>query len=113
MMHFISVTLFATPSRVEESKRRKVFFTKEIFKILKNVEFSFFLVTPMIFGIGSALIERFLSFILEEIHAPKMVIGMIAVAASLSEVLIYPFFSRIKKLVGGSYPCFIAAVFSF
>ena len=39
--------------------------------------------------------------------------GVVFAVASLTEVIIYPFSAKIKKLIGGNFPCFIAAVFSY
>ena len=77
------------------------------------MELSCFLITLIILGIGYALISGFLLFLLVEVQTPKSVIGVVVGTASFSEVMIYPFCSRIKGFVGGSYPCFIATVFLF
>ena len=108
-----SVTLLPMAAQEVKAKKKKSFFKNDVIKIFRNIEFNFFLMTVIILGIGYALINGFLLFLLVEIHTPKSVIGMIVGAASFSEVMIYPFSSKIKIFIGGSYPCFITAVFSF
>lgn len=110
---FVSATLLPTPAKAEEEKEKKRLLRSEVLELMKNVEFTFFLITATVLGIGYALIKGFFLFLMEEIHAPKTVMGGVVAVASLSEVMIYPFCSKIKKLIGGNYPCFIAAVFSF
>ena len=110
---FVSATLLPTPAKAEEEKQKKRLLRSEVLELMKNVEFTFFLITATVLGVGYALIKGFFLFLMEEIHAPKTVMGGVVAVASLSEVMIYPFCSKIKKLVGGNYPCFIAAVFSF
>ena len=110
---FVSATLLPTPPRAEEVKKKKSLLRSEVLELMKNVEFTFFLITATVLGIGYALIKGFFLFLMEEIHTPKTVMGVVVAVASLSEVMIYPFCSKIKKLIGGNYPCFIAAVFSF
>lgn len=110
---FVSATLLPTPAKAEEEKEKKRLLRSEVLELMKNVEFTFFLITATVLGVGYALIKGFFLFLMEEIHAPKTVMGGVVAVASLSEVMIYPFCSKIKKLIGGNYPCFIAAVFSF
>ena len=110
---FVSATLLPTPAKAEEEKEKKRLLRSEVLELMKNVEFTFFLITATVLGVGYALIKGFFLFLMEEIHAPKTVMGGVVAVASLSEVIIYPFCSKIKKLIGGNYPCFIAAVFSF
>lgn len=110
---FVSATLLPTPAKAEEEKEKKRLLRSEVLELMKNVEFTFFLMTATVLGVGYALIKGFFLFLMEEIHAPKTVMGGVVAVASLSEVMIYPFCSKIKKLIGGNYPCFIAAVFSF
>lgn len=110
---FVSATLLPTPAKAEEEKQKKRLLRSEVLELMKNVEFTFFLITATVLGVGYALIKGFFLFLMEEIHAPKTVMGGVVAVASLSEVMIYPFCSKIKKLIGGNYPCFIAAVFSF
>ena len=110
---FVSATLLPTPAKAEEEKQKKRLLRSEVLELMKNVEFTFFLITATVLGVGYALIKGFFLFLMEEIHAPKTVMGGVVAVASLSEVIIYPFCSKIKKLIGGNYPCFIAAVFSF
>lgn len=110
---FVSATLLSTPAKAEEEKEKKRLLRSEVLELMKNVEFTFFLITATVLGVGYALIKGFFLFLMEEIHAPKTVMGGVVAVASLSEVMIYPFCSKIKKLIGGNYPCFIAAVFSF
>lgn len=99
-------------AREVKAKKEKNFFKNDVIKMFKNIEFNFFLITVRILGIGYALINGFFLFLLVEIHTPKSVIGAIVGAASFSEVMIYPFSSKIRIFIGGSYPCFITAVFS-
>ena len=110
---FVSATLLPTPTKAEEVKEKKSLLRSKILELMKNVEFTFFLITATVLGIGFALIKGFVLFLMEEIHASKTVMGDVVAVASLSEVMIWPFCSKIKKLIGGNYPCFIAAVFSF
>ena len=114
ILHFTFITLLPNDTRRKEEKKGERLFRKEVIKILKNVEFHWFLVTVIILGIGfTAVNGGFLLFLLEEIHTPKSVVGVIVGAASLTEVMIYPYASKIRKMIGGHFPCFIAALFSF
>ena len=109
----ISVTLLPMTAREVKAKKEKKFFKNEVIKMFKNIEFNLFLITVIILGVGYALINGFLYFLLVEIHTLKSVIGVIVGAASFSEVMIYPFSSKIRIFIGGSYPCFVTAIFSF
>ena len=109
----ISVTLLPMTAREVKAKKEKKFFKNDVIKMFKNIEFNFFLITVIILGVGYALINGFLYFLLVEIHTLKSVIGVIVGAASFSEVMIHPFSSKIRIFIGGSYPSFITAVFSF
>ena len=114
ILHFIFITLLPNKTRKKEGKKGESFFKKEVIKIFKNVEFDWFLVTVIVLGIGFTVVNGgFLFFLLEEINTPKSVVGIIVGVASFTEVMIYPYASKIRKLIGGHYPCFIAAVFSF
>ena len=110
---FISITLLPMQPRELKTNKKNNIFKSEVIGTFKNVEFSFFLITLIILGVGYALINGFLLFLLVEIQTPKSVIGVVVGTASFSEVMIYPFCSRIKEFLGGSYLCFITAVFSF
>ena len=114
ILYFISITLLPNGiSRVEQERGKNLFRIK-ITKILQNVEFSCFLITVVILGVGFSVVTGgFLLFFLEEIHTPKTVVGVIVGVASLAEAMIYPYSSKIRTLIGGNYPCSIAAVLSF
>ena len=99
--------------REENLKKDKNSYKREVVNIFKNMEFSFFIVTVVILGINFALGGGFLVLLLDQLHTPYAVMGVFFAVASLTEVMIYPFSAKIKELIGGNFPCFIAAVFSY
>ena len=99
--------------REENVKKDKNSFKSEVVNLFKNTEFSFFIVTAIILGINFALGGGFLVLLLDQVHTPYVVMGVVFAVASLTEVIIYPFSAKIKKLIGGNFPCFIAAAFSY
>ena len=99
--------------REENVKKDKNSFKSEVVNLFKNAEFSFFIITVIILGVNFALGGGFLVLLLDQVHTPYAVMGVVFAVASLTEVIIYPFSAKIKKLIGGNFPCFIAAVFSY
>ena len=99
--------------REENVKKDKNSFKSEAVNLFKNAEFSFFIITVIILGVNFALGGGFLVLLLDQVHTPYAVMGVVFAVASLTEVIIYPFSAKIKKLIGGNFPCFIAAVFSY
>ena len=78
---------------------------------LKNEEFSFFIVTVIILGMGFALGSGFLVLLLDQVHTPNAVMGVVFAVASLTEVMIYPFSAKITKLIGGKFSLFYCRSF--
>ena len=114
ILYFISITLLPNGTSKVEQESGKNLFRNKVTEILKNVEFSCFLITVIILGVGFSVVTGgFLLFFLEEIHTPKTVVGVIVGVAFLAEAMIYPYSSKIRTLIGGNYPCFIAALLSF
>ena len=78
---------------------------------LKNGEFSFFIVTVIILGMDFALGSGFLVLLLDQVHTPNAVMGVVFAVASLTEVMIYPFSAKITKLIGGEFSLFYCRSF--
>lgn len=110
---FVIFSVFLSKAvREENVKKDKNSFKSEVVNLFKNTEFSFFIITVIILGVNFALGGGFLVLLLDQLHTPYAVMGVVFAVASLTEVMIYPFSGKIKKLIGGNFPCFIAAVFS-
>ena len=111
---FVIFSVFLSNAvREENVKKDKNSFKSEVVNLFKNTEFSFFIITVIILGVNFALGGGFLVLLLDQLHTPYAVMGVVFAVASLTEVMIYPFSGKIKKLIGGNFPCFIAAVFSY
>ena len=73
-----------------------------------------FFVTVILLGIGYTLINGFWVLYLEkELNTPKTVSGLILAVSSLCQITVLPCSAQLQKLVGGAYPCFVLALFSY
>ena len=73
-----------------------------------------FLLTVFILGVGYNLVNGYLVLLLKkELDTPKTVIGLILVVSSICQIVIFPFSTQLKKMLGGAYPCFILGLISY
>ena len=87
---------------------------KTVFKIYGKLNNILFLVMLLLRGIANTLIINFLFlFLNDELNGSKSIMGFSFAVACGTEIIMYPFASRIMKLLGGPYPTLILVIFSY
>ena len=112
----INVCFFNTNKTKSETsgKRSMRFLCRELIKTFQELRMIMFFVTVVLLGIGYTLINGYLVLYLEkELDTPKTVTGLILAVSSLCQIAVFPCSAQLQKLVGGAYPCFILALFSY
>ena len=112
----INVCFFNTKKTKSETsgKRSMRFLCRELIETFKELRMIMFFVTVILLGIGYTLINGYLVLYLEkELDTPKTVTGLILAVSSLCQIVVFPCSAQLQKLVGGAYPCFILALFSY
>ena len=103
-----------TPNSKSLKKNSMRFLYKTLLQNLTELKMIIFLLTVFILGVGYNLVNGYLVLFLEkELDAPKTVIGLILAMSSICQIAVFPFSPKLKKMLGGAYPCFLLALISY
>ncbi|XP_057289700.1 major facilitator superfamily domain-containing protein 6-like [Hydractinia symbiolongicarpus] len=109
------VSLVRKATFKNESKEQKgtKILIKTVFRICCKLDNFVFLLTVLVKGSMSGLMDSFVFVFMEkEMDAAKSIMGISIAIACFSEVLVFPFASPIIKKLQGAVPCVIIGLFS-
>ena len=86
----------------------------QVFRIFFRFDVLFFMTTVMICGLANNLFMNFAYMLVkDEMNVSKTKMTLVVVTAAMSETLVFPFTSKIIKMVGGNTPAIILGMFSY
>ena len=87
---------------------------KKVFKIYGKLNNVLFLLTLLLRGIANTVTINFLFLFLDdELNVSKSIMGFSFAVGCGAEIIMYPFASRIMKLLGGPYLTLILVIFTY
>ena len=104
---------FPKERKIKQQNVSKNSVLKALLTVIKKKRTIIFIITLIVLGICFSFVTAFLFLLLNEMGASKTAMGLSITTSSLSEVVMFPFSHLIQKKIGGPFPCFIIAVFSY
>ena len=109
-----NILLYQVEGRIQRKKGERIFVFRLLLRIFSRMDNVMILLLVFVMGAAKGISFDFLFMLMkDEMKATKSFMGICTMLACVSEVVIFPFTTKIITLVGGIFPSIIIGVFSY
>ena len=109
-----NILLYQVEGRIQRKKDERTPLFRLLLRLFSRMDNVMILLLVFVMGAAKGILFDFLFMLMkDEMKAAKSFMGICTMLACVSEVVIFPFTTKIMTLVGGIFPSIIIGVFSY